>query len=95
MFFQLNYHVPEIVANKDITFKENIDNLVDERAYINKPAEYIREKIIRFSNEQAELSWPPNSQELTSEKTEPPDRLTDFLNGIINVFQHEKKVVSK
>ena len=48
MFCQPNYHVPEIVISKDSTLEENIDTLVDKRAYINKAAEYIREDIIHF-----------------------------------------------
>lgn len=56
MFFQSIYHLPEIVVSKDTTLEENIDTLVDKRAYINKAAEYVREDIIRFSNEQPELS---------------------------------------
>ena len=83
MFCQQNYHVPEIVISKDSTLEENIDTLVDKRAYINKAAEYIREDIDRFCDEKPELSWPPNAQELTSEVTKPPDVLT---NGIINAF---------
>ena len=83
MFCQPNYHVPEIVISKDSTLEENIDTLVDKRAYINKAAEYIREDINRFSDEKPELSRPPNAQELTSEVTKPPDVLT---NGIINAF---------
>ena len=52
MFIQLNYHYgKQLVVCKDIE-KENIDPLVDKRTYINKAAEYIKEDIIRFSNEQ-------------------------------------------
>ena len=52
MFIQPNYHYEkQLVVCKDIE-KENIDPLVDKRTYINKAAEYIKEDIIRFSNEQ-------------------------------------------
>ena len=52
MFIQLNYHYgKQLVVCKDIE-KENIDPFVDKRTYINKAAEYIKEDIIRFSNEQ-------------------------------------------
>ena len=81
MFFQPNYHVPEIAVSEDSTLEENIDTLVDKRAYINKAAEYIREDIIRFSNEKPELSWPAN--DLTSEITKPPDVLTNFLMDLL------------
>ena len=54
MFFQAIYYVPEIVFSKDSTLEEIINTLVDKRAYINKAAEYIREDINRFSDEQPE-----------------------------------------
>ena len=48
MLFQPNHRVPEIVASKDSTLKENNDTLVDKNVNINKDAEYIREDNIRF-----------------------------------------------
>ena len=83
MFFQPNYHVLEIVVSKDSTLEENIDTLVGKRAYINKDAEYVREDIIRFSNEQPELSWPPNVQELTSEIPKAQGVLKIFLTEFL------------
>ena len=74
------------VVSKDSTLEENIDTLVDKRAYINKAAEYIREDIIHFFNEQPELSWLPNAQELISEITKSPDVLTDFLTELLMLF---------
>ena len=60
-----------------MTLEENIDTLVDKRAYIN--------------NEQPELSWPPNAQELTSEITKPPDALTDFLTELLMPSNTKKR----
>ena len=74
------------VVSKDSTLEENIDTLVDKRAYINKAAEYIREDIIHFFNEQPELSRLPNAQELISEITKSPDVLTDFLTELLMLF---------
>ena len=54
MLFQAIYYVPEIVFSKDSTLEEIINTLVDKRAYINKAAEYIREDINCFSDEQPE-----------------------------------------
>ena len=54
MFFQAIYYVPQIVFSKDSTLEEIINTLVDKRAYINKAAEYIREDINCFSDEQPE-----------------------------------------
>ena len=48
MLFQPNHRVPEIVASKDSTLKENNDTLVDKNVNISKDAEYIREDNIRF-----------------------------------------------
>ena len=74
------------VVSKDSTLEENIDTLVDKRAYINKAAEYIREDIIHFFNEQPELSRLPNAQELISEITKSTDVLTDFLTELLMLF---------
>ena len=74
------------VVSKDSTLEENIDTLVDKRAYINKAAEYIREDIIHFFNEQSELSWLPNAQELISKITKSPDVPTDFLTELLMLF---------
>ena len=74
------------VVSKDSTLEENIDTLVDKRAYINKAADYIREDIIHFFNEQPELSWLPNAQELISEITKSSDVLTDFLTELLMLF---------
>ena len=82
LFLQPQKNIPLVLINANISLSEI--NFTNNKECIVKSAEYLREDIIRYSENLPELSWPPTSNELSSdEHSTMPASLITFLNHLL------------
>ena len=69
--------MPDIVINNEVFITEiNFDK---HEEFVITAAEYLREDILKFSEQLSELSWPPTVEELSAEVRNPPPLVITFL----------------
>ena len=77
--------MPNIVINNEVFITEiNFDK--HEECVITA-AEYLREDILKFSEQVSELSWPPTVEELSAEERNPPPLVMTFLHHLLKNSQ--------
>ena len=82
LFLQTQKNIPLVLVSANISLSEI--NFTNNKECIVKSAEYLREDIIQYSENLPELSWPPTSNELSSdERSTIPASLLTFLNHLL------------
>jgi hypothetical protein len=88
-----NGKMPDVVINKNVMINDIQFNNQSDR--IVSAAEFLRNDILKFSEQFTELSWPPTLEELNSNERNPPPLLIKFLQHLLKSSEKHSTIRSE
>ena len=85
-FLQIDGKSPEVIVSKESINCMSIPN--EKSIVLRKAAKFIREDILKFSEDMAECNLPPSIEELRARDSALPESVLQFMENLLKVSGH-------